>query len=172
MRGRRDQAVLPLEQPVRVKLTDDDRAAKGHQMAVKRLALRAVKRDLKRHTRGAKEELARLEKEIDDLADALVFDEEIRKQGDLRLEGKTEATPILATVAQVAEGKAPPKSALPSEAHTFVPDRKGDGTCFGCGSSKADPVHGTAAATAGNGKASTAPPKPQGGRGARASSRA
>lgn len=164
MRGRRDQAALPLEQPVRVKLTDDERAAKGHQMAVKRHALRAVKRDLKRQVRGAKEEVQRLEKEMDDIADALVFDEEIRRQGDLRLDGKAEATPILATVAQVAAGAAPPKPTLPSEPHTYVPDGKGDGNCFACGSSKGDPVHGTAPATAsGNGKP-TPPTKPAGGR--------
>lgn len=139
MRRGRNQPELPLERPVRVKLTDDDRARKGHELAVKRQAVRVAKRQLKTASKNAKDEIARLEGEMDEISDDLVADEEIRKQGDLRYDGKADATPVLAAVAAVADGKAPPP---PNVAHTFVADKSGEGKCFaGCGKPKDDPLH-------------------------------
>ena len=138
-RRSRNQAVLPMDKPTPVKLTDEDRAAKAHQMALKRHAYRAVKRELKRNSRAAKEEMERLEGEIDELADALVADEELRKQGDLRFEGKTDATKVLALV----ETRAP----LPSEPHAYISPQPAGGEpadglpCTLCGSGEADPIH-------------------------------
>lgn len=139
-RGRsRNQPPLPMEKPVPVKLTDEERDAKAHQMAVKRHAYRAVKRELKRTTRAAKEEMEVLEREMDEIADALITDQELRRQGDLRFEGKIEATAALAQVEQ--------KAPLPSEPHAYLSPKPAGGEpgdnlpCTLCGSGEADPIH-------------------------------
>jgi hypothetical protein len=156
-RRSRNQNPLPLEAPVRVRLSDEDRARKGHALAVVGLSIRSHKRKLSTDTRATKEEIARLEKERGELEDALIADEELRPQGQLFVADlpKDQAAAALATVAAVAG------EVKPSEPHAFI--ATGDhGTaktmCQVCGAGKTDPIHGEPAAaeappaTSGNGK--------------------
>jgi hypothetical protein len=160
--GRRskNQAPLPLEAPVRVRLSDEDRARKGHELAVIGLSIRGHKRKLTSDNRATKAEIARLEKDRGDLEDALIADEELRPQGQLFVDGTATPTPgeaaaALAAVAAVAG------EVKPSEPHAFEAVG-GAGLagqmCKHCGSGKDDPVHpqpGPAEASApasGNGK--------------------
>src|SRR5262245_36363825 len=101
MRSRsRNQTTLTMEATVLVRLSDEDRAAKGHRSAVIGHSIRAYKRKLAYDSRATKEAIKKLEKERDDIDDALVRDEELRAQGDLRFEGKKDATEVLAQVAK------------------------------------------------------------------------
>lgn len=136
---------LPLEAQARVRLTDEDRARKGHELAVIGLSIRGHRRKLTSDNRATKAEIARLEKNRGDLEDALIADEELRPQGQLFVADlpKGEATAVLATVAAVAG------EVKPSEPHAFIPT--GDhGTartmCQVCGAGKMDPIHAEAAA--------------------------
>src|SRR5678815_5798009 len=107
--GRRskNQAPLPLEAPTRVRLTDEERSRKGHELAVIGLSIRGHRRKLTSDNRATKAVIARLEKERGDLEDALIADEELRPQGQLFVDGTATPTPgeaavAIATVARVA----------------------------------------------------------------------
>lgn len=139
--GRRSKNLpLPLEAQARVRLTDEDRARKGHELAVIGLSIRGHRRKLTSDNRATKAEIARLEKDRGDLEDALIADEELRPQGQLFVADlpKGEATAVLATVAVVAG------EVKPSEPHKFEAVG-GAGLagqmCKHCGSGKDDPVH-------------------------------
>jgi hypothetical protein len=145
--GRRskNQAPLPLEAPTRVRLSDEERSRKGHELAVIGLSIRGHRRKLTSDNRATKAEIARLEKERGELEDALIADEELRPQGELFVADlpKDQAAAALATVAAVAG------EVKPSEPHAF--EAVGDhGTartmCQVCGAGKTDPIHGEAAA--------------------------
>lgn len=105
-RHRQDPA-LPLEKPVPVRLKDDERDYKQHLLTTKIQARRAVKREASGKARDYRAELDRLEGEIDQLADALQADEELRKQGELFVSPDA-AKGTLGEVAAVVEPTAPP----------------------------------------------------------------
>jgi hypothetical protein len=101
MRSRK-QTPLPLEAPLRVRLTDDARARKAHELAVIGLSIRGHKRKLSNDARETKQEIARLEKDRAELEDQLIADEEMRPQGELfvgNTPSKEEAAAALGKVA-------------------------------------------------------------------------
>lgn len=139
-RGRsRDQQALPLEKPVPRKLSPDEHDRVAHQLAVKGLAIRHLKRDLSTTTAERRKDIKRLEAERATLEDMLVSHEQLLPQKDLKF-SPVEAVTAIAAVATVA-GDTPPKEPA-TAAHTFVPDKKGEGTCWACGKPKDDAMHG------------------------------
>jgi hypothetical protein len=144
MRSRK-QTPLPLEAPLRVRLTDDARARKAHELAVIGLSIRGHKRKLSNDARETKQEIARLEKDRAELEDQLIADEEMRPQGELfvgNTPSKEEAAAALGKVAVVAG------EVRPSDPHAFeavggagLPGQM----CKHCGSGQGDPVHAPAA---------------------------
>jgi hypothetical protein len=189
MRSRK-QTPLPLEAPVRVRLTDEARSRKAHELAVIGLSIRGHKRKLSTDSRATKQEIARLEKERTELEDQLIADEELRPQGELFVGNtptKEEAAAALGKVAAAA-GEVKPSdphafdavggSGLPGQMckhcgsgkddpvhapvrHEFVADGAVEGVCSLCGGPKESLVHGEPAAA----EASTAEPGPAAGNG-------
>lgn len=127
---------LPLEQPAMVRLSDEDRERKQHEMVVKVQARKVVKREAKIKAREYRDELDRYDDEIEKLADQLQHDEEMRRNGDLFADQKA-----LASV----EEKATPEKDRP---HAWVGDpsmlaAKADGAplCELCVRRADDPLH-------------------------------
>ena len=141
--GRRSKNLpLPLQAQARVRLTDEERSRKGHELAVVGLAIRGHKRKLTSDNRATKAEIARLEKDRGDLEDALIADEELRPQGQLFVDGTATPTPgeaaaALADVARAAGEK--PDGWAP---HAFMPNDVG--ACEDCGYQAGDIVHAVA----------------------------
>lgn len=158
MRGRsRNQNELPLEKPVRVRLSDTARSDKAHRLAVVGQAIRAHRREMAARDSGTKEAIKKLEAERAELEDALVADEELKAQGQLFV---SDVSPVEAkgVLAAVAEKAGEPK---PSEPHPFEPASAsvtGRHVCKTCGAGKEDPIHQPSAA-AGNGKGAAPAPR-------------
>ena len=138
----KNQQPLPLEKPARVRLSPDDRERKGHELAVKGLAIRSYERELQSKTKDTRKAIKTLKAEISELQDQIVADEELKDQGQLFVGGaptKEQAQAALATVAKVAsEGR------VPTEPHRFDPVGavgQSRQICALCGSGVTDPVH-------------------------------
>jgi hypothetical protein len=136
-RRHRQDPALPLEAPVRVRLKDDERELKQHQLTVKIQALRMTKREALGKARDYRAEVDRLEGDINTLADALQADEELRKQGELFVSPDAATSTLAGVAAAVGEGARVHLFAAPAEAPT-------DGTaprCATCNKPSDDPGH-------------------------------
>jgi hypothetical protein len=166
------QQTATMEREVPVNLRDEELLARSKSLAQKVGVRESLVEAKKAENKRRQEEIDEMDEEIAQLARVIVVGFEDRKQGDLFVDQalpKDEAARRLAEVAKRAErhpfvasetaidtcaregcGAAaagevhiPP---APSEPHTFVPDGKGEGNCWACGSGKDDPVHAEASA--------------------------
>lgn len=148
-RGGRNVSESTMEQPKRVKLSDQQLLAKGKDLTRKLGALKIVKRDLSAKTRAAKEDRVRIENEIEALREELESGYELRPQGDLFAQDivarpdptpdptlpKDQAAAALGKVAEVAGLKGP------SDPHDYLGVAAEIDKCSVCESTQADLVH-------------------------------
>lgn len=178
-----------MEREVPVNLRDQELLSRSRSLAEKVGVRESLVESKKAENKRRQDEIDEMDEEIAQLARVIVVGFEDRKQGDLFVDQalpKDEAARRLAEVAARAERHpfVPSETAIdtcaregcgaaaavevhvppaPSEPHTFVPDGKGEGNCWACGSGKDDPVHAdptpTTAAPAEDGAAAAAAPE-------------
>jgi hypothetical protein len=156
-----------MDQERPITLREQELLDRGRHLAQKLAQRDQMVKDAKDEAKRAREEIEELDDEISEIAAQLRNGFENRKQGDLFIDQtlpKDEAAKKLIEIAARAAkhpfvahaekidtcareecGKqqgddvhVPPP---PAEAHTFVPDGKGEGKCWACESTKDDPVH-------------------------------